>query len=175
MTKESFLQNPDAWSSHRPLLWEALEATKDSPHPVLEMGCGNGSTPYLRQYCQDNDRNLRSIDNNPDWALKFGAELISNQWDSGLWFYKQQYSVVLIDHAPGEKRHDALQLFSAFPIHFEIIVIHDSEIPGWNASDYKVRPLFKNFKYMIDDKPKEKGAPWTTALSNTVDVSKWEI
>lgn len=175
MTQEEFLKDVSDWSNHRHLLWPALEATKGSQFPVLEMGCGDGSTPFLKQYCQDNNRHLRSIDNNPEWSAKFGAELISSEWSFMQWFYGQRYSVVLIDHAPGEKRKEALELFASYSTHFQIIVIHDSEPKGWNASDYRVRELFTKFKYTYDLRPKEKMGAWATALSNTIDVSKWKL
>ena len=156
MTKEKFIENLDAWSSHRPFLWQALEATKESIYPILEMGCGFGSTPYLREYALYSLRKLRSIDNNKEWADRFNAEHTKN-WDYMQWFYKQMYSTVLIDHAPGEHRKVALDLFARHQIHSEIIVIHDSEEKGWNASDYQVRPIFKRIRYVKDDVPKVKG------------------
>lgn len=169
MTQEEFLRDLDPWSSHRPLLWKALEATKGNPNPILEMGCGNGSTPYLQEYVKSDGRKLVSMDHNKEWADKFGARH-TMAWHFSEWFYKQQYSAVLIDHAPGEKRREALGLFADYPIHFSggVLVIHDSEPKGWNASDYQVRPLFIKFKYILDDKAKEPGQPWTTALSNDI-------
>lgn len=166
MTREEFLEGISDWSNHRYLLWPALEMTKDSPHPVLEMGCGHGSTPFLQKYCDDEARVLRSMDNNKSWADEFGAEYISSDWNYKTWFYKQRYSVVLIDHAPGEKRREALELFAFSPAHFEIIVIHDSEPKGWNASDYRVREIFDKFKYVKDLQPQENMGAWATWLSN---------
>ena len=171
MTKEQFLKDVGNWSNHRHLLWPALEATKGDTNPVLEMGCGDGSTPYLQQYCKG--RTLRSIDSNKEWADKFGAEY-TKAWDFHEWFYKQKYSVVLVDQAPGEHRKQALELFAQFPIHAQIIVVHDSEPPGWNASDYRVRPLFKFWQYHIDFESPKPGA-WASALSNNIAVTKWTL
>lgn len=177
MTKEQFLKDINPWGSHRALLWTALESTKDSPFPVVELGCGDNSTPFLRQYCSDAKRNFVSYESNHEWAQKMGSTWLTD-WHPFLWFYKKQYSVVLIDEAPGEHRKEAIQLFASyrvhFAVHFEILIVHDSEPPGWNASDYQVRPLFSKFKYVKDDVPKEKGSPWTSALSNTIDVTKWD-
>lgn len=168
MTKEAFLENPDPWSSHRPLLWEALEATKDSKLPVIELGAGAGSTPYLRKYCTENEIEFVSYDSNKQWADDYHSIFVKD-WDKER-FWDLSFKVCLLDMAPGEYRKIALM-----KIHADIIILHDSEIPGWNASDYKVRPLFNNFKYVIDDKAKEKGQPWTTALSNTVNILHWKI
>lgn len=170
MTKEKFLENLDAWGSHRKLLWEALEATKELYLPVLELGSGPSSTPYLYEYCKNNNLTFLSYDFNPEYAKlnsKYGTKL--TDWkDNSIW--QRRYSVVLIDESPGEHRRESLSKVSA-----EIICTHDSEPPGWNASDYKIRPLFKYFNYMIDDIPETKGAPWTTCISTTIDVSKFKI
>src|SRR5688572_21176806 len=165
MTKEQFLKDINPWGSHRNLLWQALESTKDSPFPIIELGCGDNSTPQLTKYCKDTQRILFSYDSNKEWAEKFDADYVRDWEKHPLWLSK--YSVCLLDLAPGEYRKVALMKIEA-----DIIVLHDSEIPGWNASDYKVRPLFSKFKYVKDDVPSEKGQPWTTALSNTIDVTK---
>lgn len=167
MKKADFLKDLNPWGSHRPLLWQALEATKHLKLPVLELGAGENSTPFLRSYCSDSDLNFRSYDSNHEWARKMGVYFNDGNWDHlNCWNIK--WSVCLLDCAPGEYRKVALMKLQA-----DVIVIHDSEPPGWNASDYKVRPLFPKFKYVKDDVPKEKGAPWTSALSNIIDVTKW--
>lgn len=167
MTKEEFLKDIGAWSNHRRLLWMALRSALG---PILELGAGEGSTPYLRQFCDEHLRSFQSYDSNKEWAKKMQVNYNNGDWESLSCWHNPLWGVVLLDLAPGEYRRVALMKLTA-----QIIIIHDSEPPRWNASDYKVRPLFKNFKYVIDDKPKEKGAPWTTAVSNTVDVSKWKI
>lgn len=165
MTKEQFLEKLTAWASHRPMLWKALEATRGSEKPVIELGSGPGSTNYLRQYCQDEGRKFVSYESDRKWAVAMKVFYVVN-WDDEM-FWNGEYSVCLLDLAPGEYRKIALMKIQA-----DIIVIHDSEPIGWNASDYKVRPLFTKFKYMVDDKNTEKGSPWTTMLSNTIDVSQ---
>lgn len=174
MTKEYFTKDMGTYGSHRNLLWEALQATKESKRPILELGAGESSTPFIREYCLYQLRSSVHYDSNKEWAEKMNARYCPD-WDYRQWFYMKTYSVVLIDESPGEHRKETIQLFASYPVHFEILVVHDSEKPGWNSSDYKVRPLFSKFKYMIDDIPESKGAPWTTALSNTIDVTKWKI
>lgn len=165
MTKEQFLAGVENWSNHRILLWDALERTKGSPYPVLELGCGDGSTPYLRQHCRDTGRSFFSFDNNPEWATKHNSMLVPD-WDILHWFHGKKYSVVLIDEAPGEHRKIALDLFASHPGQFEIIVIHDSEPAGWNASDYQVRPLFDRFTIVHDLNSDVSEGAWATWLSN---------
>jgi len=174
MSKEEFLKDVENWSNHRILLWEALQDTRMSKYPVLELGCGDGSTPYLQQYCKDNNRQLVSFDSDVEWARKFGARQIGKDWDTQQWFYQRQYSVVLVDESPGEHRKEVLQLFRRYSIHYEIAVIHDSEPAGWNASDYQVRYEIEKFPYFIDLKADKPGA-WASAVSHSYDVTKWKI
>lgn len=167
-TTTDFLNIQSSWGSHRKLLHMALESTCYEVDPVIELGCGYESTPYLREYCQEYGRNFFSYENKVEWAVKFGSTYVEN-WDkSNLW--DTPYSVCLLDLAPGNYRKIALMKITA-----TIIIIHDSEPIGWNPSDYKVRPLFDTFKYRIDDEAEVKGEPWTTAVSNYIDVSKWKI
>lgn len=165
MNKTEFTQITSNWDSHRPLLWEALEATKHLKLPVLELGCGEGSTPFLRKYCADEGLKLYSYDYKKEWAEKYRA--VHHNWINFFWGNK--YGVALIDESPGEHRKVSLQNVKA-----EVIVIHDSEPLGWNMSDYQVRPLFSKFKYVLDyEQPKP--LEWTTALSNSIDVTKFEL
>jgi len=167
MIKEDFLKNIGNWSNHRHLLYPALEATKHLKLPVLELGCGDGSTPYLRAYCKYNDLELFSYDYDKKWADKFGAMHVTS-WESQV-AWRKEYGVVLIDESPGEHRKVSLNKL----LHAKIIVIHDSEPVGWNASNYEVRPLFRKFKYMKDLQSEEKGGAWCSVLSNFIDVSKF--
>lgn len=68
VTRDWFLMNLDAYCSHRPLLWEALRLTPGTP--VLELGMGHGSTPYLARYCEQETRALYSAEADPAWYLR---------------------------------------------------------------------------------------------------------
>lgn len=158
MTKEFFLKDIDGWCNHRYLLWAALEKTKHLDLPVLELGCGNGSTPYLQKYCAANELELWSYDYNLEWAVKFRAQHVSD-WNDIVWDY--DFGVVLVDHSPGEHRKEAIKKL----VNARIVIVHDSEPIGWNASDYQVRPLFDMFQFRIDLTSPKPGA-WATLLTN---------
>jgi hypothetical protein len=163
MTKEQFLADQNDWCNHRELLYPALEATKHLGLPVLELGSGPGSTPYLRQYCKFNGLNLISYDFSEEWASKMNVTHVTN-WDNIPW--RLEYGVVLVDESPGEHRKESLKKL----IHCKIVVIHDSEPPGWNGGDYQVRPEFSRYKYQHDLQA-EKPKAWASALSNFIDLS----
>ena len=160
MTKAEFLKDVGNWSNHRYLLWEALEATRHLNLPVLELGCGDGSTPFLQQYCKDNGLDLFSYDFNSEWAIRFDAHHVIN-WDSSV-DWKRNYSVVLVDESPGEHRKTSIRSL----INSRIVVVHDSEPVGWNSSDYQVRPEFMRYAYTYDLKSEKPEGAWATWLSN---------
>ena len=160
MIRNSFLKEMSGDNNHRLLLWYALRKTKGT---VVEFGSGHGSTPYLKKYCEDAKRRFETYDNGEEWAKKIGSTFIpNNNWDG----VDTKGSVILIDHAPGERRHvDIMRLKD----NFDIMVIHDSEPIG--AGDYKLEPLWKHFKYRVD--VKTDGA-WATAVSNTIDLEDFK-
>lgn len=151
-----------------PLLYKALESTKGA---VLEMGMGFGSTPLLNEYCKKKARKLFSFDFNLSWKEKFDDLLhedhksfLIKDWDDVFNNYSDA-SLIFIDHSPGERRKVDLELFKDTK---GIVVIHDTEPTG--AGDYRVRPLFNLYKYVVE--VQTEGA-WATALSNEIDITKW--
>ena len=156
--------------THRRLLFKALEATEG---PVLEIGVGYESTPYLHEYCAEHDRFLLSCETNAEWLEKFRYlesgrhELLKVKADytdapvEACFFW----DVAFIDHGPDAQRHiEAMRAAQ----HAKIVVIHDTE-PMHPA--YLLERVWPLYKYRIDDK--NNGCPegWTSALSNFVDLS----
>jgi hypothetical protein len=181
MTKDKFLQNVTDWDNHRVLLWLALEATEG---PVIEMGCGDGSTRQLHEYCRDKGRMLYSFDTDQDWLNRFKDcesethkfTRIVNNWQIAQDICPSP-SVILIDHAPGERRIVDVKNYSD-KIN-GIIVMHDTQPPP-TAADYGYERIWPLFKYRVDLAVKmnyEANPPqnrtWASAVSNTHDVTKW--
>ena len=158
MNKKDFLANLDGTSNHRILLWEALELTPGGK--VVEFGSGHGSTPYLTEYCKDAAREFISYENNADWAAKTGSNLI-HDWNK---IPQQTCDVLLIDHAPGETRHEAIPKNKDAAT---IIVVHDTEFAADHG--YNMRQHFNDFKSVVEMNVKEGGAG-ATMLSNFIDL-----
>jgi len=161
MTLEEFLLGikPENWNNHITLLYEALEATKDfDRNGVVELGSGQGSTPYLRNYCIKNNRDFRSFDFHKDWAEQMDSEHVTD-WNDIYWeIAAMRPAVILIDHSPGERRWIDAVMYSMIA---DFVVIHDTEPPA--SAGYKTYESLANFKYkrnLVSD-----GA-WATICSN---------
>lgn len=150
------------WDNHKILLYIALMDTNSSSAPILELGCGEGSSPTLQDYVKNNHRELISYDFHEDWAAKYGAHFVKD-WDTDV-DWNKKYSVALVDESPGEQRHKSIMLLKNV---CDIVVVHDSEP---SATGYLLDKIWPLYKYKVD--LVSKGA-WATAMSNTHDVSKW--
>jgi hypothetical protein len=162
------------WNNHLPLLYLALEETQGI---VIEMGCGDGSTQWLHDYCGANNRKLYSFDNSKEWAAKYMhcinrnhiIQVVEN-WDV---VHELTPSVVLIDHSPGERRATDAKKFKDIE---GVLILHDTEPPP-RGGNYGWEEVFPLFKYRCNiQAPSFDGVHsgvGATAVSNTVDVTKW--
>ncbi len=169
-----FLKQIGNWNNHRPLLLLALQNTKGN---VLELGMGDGSTPYLHEYCDTNNRKLYSMDNNIEYYERFKGlqnkahQITCVQWGETLFDKIKTIGVALIDHAPAEQRHiDAILLKDKA----DIIIVHDAEHEGMECDVYYIKKITEQFKYRLDLKISQHAAK-TIMLSNKIDVSKLTI
>ncbi len=167
-----FLKGISNWGSHRPLLWLAIQNTKGD---ILELGAGASSTPFITDYCMEKHRLFWSYDNNLDF-IKYGKNTVwtrinyTDDWDK-LELQEYGFSVILIDHAPAERRHiDAIRLKD----NCEIMVIHDAEHEGLPYDVYEISKITGHFKYRLGHAIPGMPAK-TLLLSNTIDVSKFTI
>lgn len=162
---QKFLQGIEGanWANHRLLLFLALELTAGSSFPVVEYGCGDGSTEYIRGYCLERGRKFETYETAKEWAEKCNSTYIE-RWEASTVF-SGPFSVAFIDLAPGEYRKIALSQLKNVA---EIIVVHDTELGG--QGDYKVEPLLQEFKYRINYNLTQGGAG-VTAVSNLIDLN----
>ena len=183
MDKERFLNGIhklDDWSNHRILLWLALLETKVGE--VLEMGCGDGSTRQLYEFCHEHKRMCFSFDTEQKYIDRFKMEFSPYQQFHRVinnWHIAQDVcpnpSVILIDHAPGERRWVDIKNYSDKIT--GIMVIHDTQ-PKPTAADYAYEKIWHLFKYRVNlevDMNEEAGdnRTWASAVSNHYDVTKW--
>lgn len=146
------------FTTHLPILASVISHTSG---PVLELGCGFGSTPLLHQMCLSQKRELVSCDSSAKWidALSRygnnGHRLLSvDDWDK-CEVFDSNWDVVFIDHEPITQRVKDLKRLKDKASY---IVIHDSGDPI-----YGYERILKDFKYRHDYKYLR---PWTTVVSN---------
>ena len=158
----------DMWrvATHVPLLVRAFTKTEGD---VLEVGTGYFSTLVLRWLATMSGRKLVSYESSPSWyrvATKKQSEnhevVFCKSWDEAD-FDKRHWGLIFIDHGPNKRRHVEIERLKD---KCDIMVIHDTE-PESDAG-YLYSRIWPLFKYKYDFTLYK---PWTSAVSNTVDVS----
>lgn len=161
------------WGTHQTPL---LTAVMNTNGPILEMGCGDFSTPLLHAICSVNQRMLLSTDTDKEWLNLFldletpwhtfayvpvfdnPKNPQENKWNAiG---NDVHWSIVFIDHHPGTRRAVDIQRLRS---HTDIFVVHDTE-KGYKG--YK--SVLASFKYKFVYKRYKKQ---TTLVSDTIDVT----
>ncbi|HET7099044.1 MAG TPA: hypothetical protein VFI61_02330 [Patescibacteria group bacterium] len=166
--------NP-GWGSHLPVLANVLDKTEG---PVLELGMGVFSTPFLHSMCESRKRLLVSYEENPYYVERhqtFANDnhkiiLAENMDDAKIDDFK--WSVVLVDHSALRRRIEAIRV--AYIAQY--VVLHDSDPPDPEHYGYPDKPFFfdvyPHYKYRFDF---TRMIPNTTVLSNFIDVSDLKI
>ena len=138
----------DPYSTHlMPLIKTALETTG----PILELGCGDYSTPILREISRIQGRTFKCQTADRKWADHVGGDIeIVENWDtwvppSGPW------GMVFIDHDEGTwKRIRRVPLLSGFT---NTVVLHDIEITMTRGGWEKARLAFPHITIYDKYKP----------------------
>jgi hypothetical protein len=64
----TFNHRKDGYYTHQPVLYEMAMRTNG---PIIEFGCGHGSTDLLHEICKQNKRLLISIEDDLEWLFTF--------------------------------------------------------------------------------------------------------
>jgi hypothetical protein len=114
--------------------------------PILELGVGFCSSPYLHWMCYPQKRRLVSYEGHPDffefansWQDTFHEVHCSADWDAA--DLSQSWSIAFVDHSPGERR----AIETARLTHADFVVIHDSE--GRSEKNYHLSTVEHLFRY----------------------------
>lgn len=184
-----------AFFTYQPVLYAAV---MNSTGPILELGCGEGSTPLLHQLCKEQGRELITIDNNRKWYDKYRHEY-SEKWhrfifaDNWLGVLTDdqldlEWGVVFVDQSPLEARLMSMKLFSDSA---KYIVLHDCDyfpengvfgkcikpiVDADNPGERDYGEMFTNWREFFPPKPWAcRTGPPTLLASNTVPVDDLEI
>ena len=148
------------WGTHLPILAKVLMA---STGPVMELGIGVFSTPFLHNYCAAQNRFLDSYESDKGWVglHKYFVTPIHRitcvtDWDT-IPIEKNRWGVIFVDHESSRRAKEAIRASQ----YADYVIIHDSNgrlnpIYHWDF----VYPYFK-YQYVFN-----KFFPHTTVLSN---------
>ena len=65
----------DPYSTHQPVLYQIAKSTTG---PIIEFGCGYGSTDLLHAICKKEGRLLISLDDDREWLEKFSTKYLGD-------------------------------------------------------------------------------------------------
>jgi len=144
------------YGTHQRLLTRYLMRTTG---PILELGCGNYSTPIIHEIAEAQARRVDTFDNNADWISKF-VQLTSSlhgfhcveSWDE--FCPQHHYGLALIDHAPAARRILEIRRLLDW---VGIFVIHDTEDQHYGY--HRVFPLLDVLETDVSM------TPWTLVAS----------
>jgi len=162
------------YATHFVLLAGAVHLSRDMG-PVLELGMGYYSTPLLHRLC-GNDRHLVSADTNADWYGRFAGfaspshELhLVKSWPSWQVIESRHWAVAFVDCQPGEGRAEVVRRLRP---QARFVVVHDTETDYDTGADYKLEPVFAEFRYRNDYRFLR---PYTTVVSDEAPFALSEV
>ena len=164
--------------SHLPALMKLVPMTTG---PILEMGCGMFSTPFLHWTCYQTGRRLVTYESDPKYFndvltgvqenlrnahQEFHTVGLVTDWDAV--DLSPAWSIAFVDHSPDRRRYLDLKRLT----HAEYVVVHDTEPRRNNWRKHHWGEAFGLFKYRFQY---DKALPETTILSNVHDVAGFTI
>lgn len=142
-----------AWTSWLPALGYALGASKG---PVIELGIGHFSTPFLHEFCKASGRDLYSVESDHAWRNAFdeiyGCDFhrfgypISGKMDGKIpieFGPAKRFGVVFIDNSPGGQAR-ATPFRDALPVS-EYVVVHDYH----RENEDSIKPYLDGINYKV--------------------------
>lgn len=158
--------NSPRYATHKRLLCSACKLVGG---PIVEFGGGDVSTVLINDLYPG--RPKITIENRLEWILHLSHYAL---WDHTFVFNPDPFfcvemardaGVVFVDCDPAHRRADIVRWLAQSNV--KIVVVHDTEPDG--CPDYNWGDCMSGFKYRLHDTAEK---PWTTALSNTIDVTK---
>lgn len=154
------------YDSHLPLLWYAISQLNEGDI-VDEFGCGEGSTPFLLNFCREKNLCFYSYETNSEWQGKYPETKLIENYNKIKVFCPPKQLLTFIDSSPGEQRKEIIENFAQSS---KIIIVHDTEDGAEYV--YHMAESLSKFKYRIDYTEPNSGIR-TTAVSNFIDLSGW--
>lgn len=139
-----FRHEEDAYFTHQPILMKALKLSEGD---VLELGCGEGSTEMIHNYCTKHGRKVLTVEHDKNWLLKYQNKFQGNSHEYMLitdWYsfvdsmIGRKWGLIFIDQTSWEERAYS---FTKLKNYTQFIVLHDCDyFPENNLLGRLVRP-----------------------------------
>lgn len=157
------------WGSHLPVLAKIFDM---SSGPILELGIGVFSTPFLHIMCEAKKRKLVSYEDNPNFVNSHRAFVsdthqlyMVEDWDD-IAIDGDFWDVVFIDGPADRRLPEAKRVAQKA----NFVILHDTE-PN-RREEYVFSEIHKMFKYSFDYTDLQ---PNTSVFSNFVDITNLKI
>jgi hypothetical protein len=151
----------DPFATHQRLLVKYLMQTEGA---ILELGCGNYSTPLIHEIANAQGRAVLTLDSQQLWLSQFThmrSESHRFQYvpNWGDWKTSEQYGLAFIDHAPAERRMPEIRKLLD---RVDVFVMHDTEDPAYN---------YDKVHFIMDHiETDTRSSPWTTASRGRIPM-----
>jgi hypothetical protein len=138
--------------------------------PILEMGCGHYSTPWLSTLAKAQGRELHVITSDPQWGSLFEKDNLHlhliqyAEWKELSW--DKEWGMVFVDgeEPEGERYQHLLRLSKKS----KVVVMHDAEVIEQQGISWGLVHSLYRYVYFY-----ERYVPTTVLLSNYADPREW--
>jgi hypothetical protein len=161
------------WGSHLPVLSRVIQITEG---PVLELGVGLFSTPFLHWMCQDKGLQLESFEKHESYYNIFHSRhrsmtfenknhkiTLVADWDKA--DIDRHWGMVFIDHDAERRKIEAIRMANQA----DYVVLHDTQEGVMEDEVFGISEVASHYKYRKDF---NQFRPRTTVFSNFKDLSK---
>lgn len=154
----------DDYATHYPVMAAAIARTRG---PVLELGCGEGSTPLIHYAAHG--RFIMTAETDLEWMKRFDGYRIPNQhefehvvlWENFTYIESLVHiGCALVDCAPGEERH---KLAIRLARKAQFVILHDSEKDYNVGTNYMYEQAVPHYRFVTEFR---RFRPYTMICSN---------
>ncbi len=164
-----------AYASHLdPSITCALQTGELWPSSsVMELGCGEFSTPALSAVCRFQQRRLAVVSSDTTWQARYGAlvrhkfdlmAITNDQWES--FQLPDQLGFALVDNE--QRVRERIQTVTRLAKPCKVVLLHDANVIIRTRQLWQ--PVLDQFDYCFVYRERH---PYTAVLSNYVDPSPW--
>jgi hypothetical protein len=126
----NFTYTTDSYATHQLILYKIARETSG---PIIEFGCGNGSTNLLHELCKQTGRTLVSLDDDFLWLKKFATKYLHDGYEEDNSGWHKFYFV------PGKQKNENPAHWVEFLKNFDLLNTIDFEVAFVDQSPWLAR------------------------------------